>query len=449
MEAIYAHIVGWGMCVPEQVMTNEDLIKKKKVDTSDEWIRTRTGIHERRMASEKESTATLAINAAREALDRARIHPSDVDLVIVASVSPEYILPATASLVQDALGAKNAGAFDLNAGCTGFVYGISLASGMIRSDQAKIAVVIGAETMTRLVDWEDRSTCVLFGDGAGAVVLQASEDPGGVLATVLGSDGGGGKNLIIPAGGSHMPTTVKTVADRQHAIKMKGPEVFKFATRVMGKAAKEACARGGVDLDDVDLLIPHQANARIIELAAKSLKLPPEKVYKNLHKYGNTSGASIPIALCEAIAEGRVKNNDTLVFVGFGSGLTWGATVIKWGLPVPYQQRQKWYRALRWGYYRWAGLRSRIGWVARTLEGWLAHRQPLLVVDSEPTREKEVKKDAMPSSEPAAPPELKKSGRIDGNGNGNGSHGNGNVLKTELELELPAPEQPETSEQVN
>lgn len=386
MEAIYAHIVGWGMYVPDTPVSNDDLIKSKNLDTTDEWIRTRTGIESRRLASDKETTAGMAIAAAKDALDRGGIKPSTIDLVIVASLSPEYVLPATASLVQDALGAVHAGAFDLNAGCTGFVYALSLGAGMIRSGQAKTVLVIGAETMSRLVDWEDRATCVLFGDGAGAVVLQASPEPGGVLSTVLGSDGGGSKNLIIPAGGSHKPTSIKTVADREHFIQMKGPEVFKFATRVMGKAAQEACERGGVDLNTVDLLIPHQANARIIQSAAKTLHLPAEKVYQNLQKYGNTSGASIPIALCEAIAEGKVKNNDTLVFVGFGSGLTWGATVVKWGAPVPVQQRQWWYRTLRQFYYRWAGLRSRVGWFLRRLEDMLAQRTvPLLVDDKKET----------------------------------------------------------------
>ncbi|MFQ5578455.1 MAG: beta-ketoacyl-ACP synthase III [Anaerolineae bacterium] len=405
----FAHIVGWGMYLPPQVVTNQDLANR--VDTSDQWIRSRTGIRERRIASDKETTASMAIHAAREALDRARIRPSAVDLVVVATLTPEHIMPATACLVQDALGAKRAGAFDLSAGCTGFVYALSVASAMIQAGQAEVAVVIGAETMSRLVDWEDRSTCVLFGDGAGAVVLQAGEEAGGVLATVLGSDGAGGNYLIVPAGGSRLPASIQTVAERQHFMKMNGSEVFRFATRVMGRAAKEAAKQAGVSLNDIDLFIPHQANARIIKSAAKYLKLDPDKVYQNLHKYGNTSSASIPIAMCEAIAEGRVKDNDNLVFVGFGGGLTWGATVIKWGLPVPYQQRQKWYRTLRWMYYRWARLVSRIGWALRLLEGRLAKRTILSGEDeTTPTRPEE-------DPSPAAPaPPLERDGGRNGRG---------------------------------
>jgi len=369
----YAHIVGWGMYVPENIMTNDDLTKI--VDTSDEWIRSRTGIRERRIATEKDTTASMAIAAAQEALDRARINPADVDLVIVATVTPEYPFPATACLVQDALGAKKAGAVDVNAGCSGFIYGLSLATGMIRSEQAKTAVVIGAETLSRITDWEDRSTCVLFGDGAGAVVLQASEEPGGVLSTVLGSDGGGGNYLVMPGGGSKNPASVETVQNHQHFIKMNGPEVYKFATRVMGRAAKEACEKADIDLSDIDLFIPHQANARIIKSAAKYLKLDESKVFQNLQHYGNTSSASVPIALCEAIQSGRVQENDDLVLVGFGAGLTWGATVIKWGLPVPYQKRQKWYRGLRWVLYRWARLSSKLNWFILNIENRLAHRQ--------------------------------------------------------------------------
>ncbi len=369
----YAHIVGWGMYVPDKIMTNDDLAKI--VDTSDEWIRSRTGIRERRIATEKDTTASMAIAAAQEALDRARLNPADVDLVIVATVTPEYPFPATACLVQDALGAKKAGAVDVNAGCSGFIYGLSLATGMIRSEQAKIAVVVGAETLSRITDWTDRTTCVLFGDGAGAVVLQASEEPGGVLSTVLGSDGGGGNYLVMPGGGSKHPASVETVQNREHFIKMNGPEVYKFATRVMGRAAKEACEKANIALDDIDLFIPHQANARIIKSAARYLKLDESKVFQNLQRYGNTSSASVPIALCEAIQSGRVRENDDLVLVGFGAGLTWGATVVKWGSPVPYQKRQKWYRGLRWVLYRWARLSSKLNWVILNIENRLAHRQ--------------------------------------------------------------------------
>ncbi len=372
MPAYYAHIIGWGMYVPQKIVTNHDLTKI--VDTSDEWIRSRTGIRERRIASEKDSTASMSTIAAKEALDRARILPSYVDLVIVATLTPEQPMPATANIVQDAIGAKGAAAFDLNAGCTGFIYALSVAAGMLEAGRAKTAVVIGAETLSRVVDWEDRSTCVLFGDGAGAVVLQASENPGGVLSTVLGSDGAGANHLIIPAGGSKMPASIQTVAERQHYVKMKGPEVFRFATRIMGRAAKEACEQADVSLSDINLFIPHQANARIIKSAVKYLKLESGKVYENLQRYGNTSAASIPIALCEAINEGRVKTGDNLALVGFGAGLTWGASVVRWGLPVPYQKRQKWYRGLRWTYYRWANFITKIGWLLRVFEDRLANR---------------------------------------------------------------------------
>ena len=421
---IYAHIVGWGMYVPQNVVTNDDLAQR--VDTSDTWIRSRTGIRERRVALEKETTASMAVCAAKEALDQARVHPIDVDLIVVATLTPEHIMPATACLVQDALGAKNAGAFDLSAGCTGFVYALSVASSMIRSGSAKVAIVIGSETMSRIIDWDDRSTCVLFGDGAGAVVLQASEEPGGVLATVLGSDGAGGNHLIVPAGGSKMPTNIQTVAERQHFLKMNGPEVFRFATRVMGRAAKEACEQADVDLKDIDLFIPHQANTRIIQSATKYLKLDEAKVYENLHKYGNTSSASIPIALCEAIAEGRVKERDHLVFVGFGAGLTWGATVVQWGIPVPYQERQKWYRALRLLYYRWANFTSKVGWLLLRLESYLARRPALLPVDEEPST-----KSIRPPHEPSPNP--------NGHPSGTGSYYANN---DQLDLEQPEPIDP-------
>ncbi len=368
---LYAHIVGWGMALPDKVMTNDDIAQV--VDTSDEWIRARTGIRERRVA-EKETTASLAIRAAREALDRARINPARVDLVVVATLTPEHIMPATACLVQDALGATQAGAFDLSAGCSGFVYALSVAASMIKSGAAKTAVVIGAETMTRLLDWEDRTTCILFGDGAGAVVLRASTEPGGVLATMLGSDGSGGDHLIVPAGGSKVPASIHSVAERQHYIKMNGREVFRFATRVMGKAAKEACERAGIGINEIDLFVPHQANTRIIKSAAKYLKLSDDKVYENLHKYGNTSCASIPIALCEALQESRIKDKDNLVFVGFGAGLTWGATVVQWGLPQPYQKRSQLYRVIRWLYYRWAEVSSRLRRTAHTLDTLVPRR---------------------------------------------------------------------------
>lgn len=363
----YAHIVGWGKYIPEKVVTNEDI--SKFLDTSDDWIRARTGIGERRHAAETETTATMAIAAAQLALDRARISPTAVDLVIVATLSPEHIFPSTACLVQDAIGANHAGAYDLSAACSGFIYGLSMGAAMIQSQAAKVVLVIGSETVSRFLDKEDRGTYPLFGDGAGALVLQASEIPGGVLATVLGSDGSGAEHLGILGGGSKFPTSEETIAQRLHYMHMNGREVYRFATRVMGRVAKQACEKAGVRLDEIDLLVPHQANIRIINSASKYLHISDDKVFTNLEKYGNTSAASIPLALCEAIEQGRVKEKDKLVMIGFGGGLTWGASVVEWGVPVPSKRRQWWYRGLRWAIYRWARVRS---WYIRTrrqLEG--------------------------------------------------------------------------------
>ena len=364
----YAHIVGWGMSVPERVMTNDDWAQL--VETSDEWIRSRTGIAERHIVGEGETTFTMALEAARQALDVARLSPAQLDLIIVASVTPEHAFPATACLVQDALGAVNAAAFDLSAGCSGFIYGLAMAADSIRAGNYQHVLVIGAETLSRIMDWTDRATCVLFGDGAGAVVVSASEMPGGILASVLGSDGSGGDYLILPAGGSKFPPSHETIEQRLHYIRMNGREVFRFATRTMDKAARQACEKADVSLDDVDLFVPHQANSRIIQAAARSLKLDDERVFSNLDHYGNTSGASIPIALCEAIEAGRVHRNDHLMLVGFGAGLTWGAMVLQWGVPLPVTPAAWWLRLLRWLYYRWARVRSWSARQQRHLEDW-------------------------------------------------------------------------------
>ncbi len=370
-ERRYAQIIGWGYHVPSKIITNRDL--EQIVDTNDEWIRSRTGIEERHVAADpKETTATLAIAAARKALEVADVHPSKVDLVICATSSPEYIWPATASLVQDALGAVNAGAFDLSAACSGFVYALSMARGHILAGDAEYVLVIGAETLSRIVDWTDRGTCVLFGDGAGAVLVAASDVPGGIMAVELGSDGSGANALLVPAGGSAMPASLETISSGSHFIKMDGKAVFRFATRVMAQATRKVLDRSGMTTDDVDLIIPHQANIRIIQSSVlNQLKIPPEKVLINLQKYGNTSTASIPIALCEAIETGRVKPGHNLVFVGFGAGLSWGACAIQWSVPVDrpasnwwknyrrqatYQAaaaRSMWKRAVRWVYEVW------------------------------------------------------------------------------------------------
>lgn len=363
---VYAHIVGWGKYIPERVVTNHDIAKI--MDTSDDWIQSRTGIRERRFAAEDETTATMAIEAARLALDRARLAPSAVDLIIVATLSPDYFFPATASIVQNAIGANHAGAFDLSAACAGFIYALSMGSAAIRAGTARVVLVIGAETLSRILDKQDRSTYPLFGDGAGALVLQAHDTPGGVMSVQLGSDGSGAEHLSIPAGGSKMPASHATVDKRLHYLQMNGREVYRFATRIMGKVSKEACDKAGISIDEIDLFVPHQANIRIINSASKSLGLPDDKVFTNLDKYGNTSAASVPIALCEAIEQGRVRTHDKIVMVGFGGGLSWGAAVVEWGIVMPYKRRQWWYRAIRWMLYRWVEVRSRVRRVVRQVE---------------------------------------------------------------------------------
>lgn len=358
----YAHITGWGMSVPEPVLTNADL--SKMVDTNDQWIRERTGIRERRIARENQSTASLAAEAALKALQVANLKPADLDLIICSTSTPEHIFPATACLVQDHIGATKAGAFDLLAACTGFIYALNMAAQSIRSGAIKNALVIGAETLSRFVNWQDRNTCILFGDGAGAFVLQASEKPGGVRSAVMRSDGSGGNLLILPGGGSKHPATEATVQAGKHFIEMDGKEVFRFATRVMAQAARESLAGAGLTVEDAKWIIPHQANIRIIEAAARSLKLPMERFIVNLERYGNTSTASIPIATVEAVEDGRLQPGDKVVFVGFGAGLTWGALTVEWSGPLPFEKKiyPSRYRA-------WARLRSFLRRVARFIEG--------------------------------------------------------------------------------
>ncbi|MFO7632338.1 MAG: beta-ketoacyl-ACP synthase III [Caldilinea sp.] len=354
----YAHIVGWGYHVPSKVITNHDL--EQIVDTNDEWIRSRTGIAERHVAADpKETSMTLAVAAARKALEVADVPAGKIDLVICATTTPEYAFPATACLIQDALGAHNAGAFDLSAACSGFVYGLAMARGQIMAGDAEYVLVIGTETLSRIIDWTDRETCILFGDGAGAVLVAASEVPGGIMSVDLGSDGSGGNNLILPAGGSAMPTSLETVSSGMHYVKMDGKAVFRFATRVMASSTRKVLERAGYTTDEVDLVVPHQANIRIIQNSVlNQLKIPAEKVFVNLEKYGNTSTASIPIALCEAIEAGKLKPGYKVVFVGFGAGLTWAACAIDWRTPVEKPDADWWKNTRRQATYSAAAARS-------------------------------------------------------------------------------------------
>lgn len=322
-------ITGVGMAVPEKVLTNADL--ERMVDTSDEWIQTRTGIRERRIAPPDRASSDYAIEAARRAMAMAGVTPEQIDLIICATVTPDMAFPATACIVQDALGASRAAAFDLSIACPGWIHSVVMAQQTIATGLYSCALVIGVDLFSRVLDWTDRNTCVLFGDAAGAAILQPVREGRGILSSVLGSDGSGGRHLSIPAGGSRRPASAETVAGRLHYVQMNGQEVFKFAVRVMNEAAEEVVARAGLTLGDVDLLVPHQANIRIIDSAVKRLGIPRERVVINLDRYGNTSAASIPVALTEAVAEGRVKDDDLLVFVSFGAGLAWGALALRWG----------------------------------------------------------------------------------------------------------------------
>ena len=368
MSSRFAHITGWGMAVPEKVLTNFDL--EKIVATSDEWIVSRTGIRERRIAGANETTATLAATAALRALEVANLHPAELDMIILATSSPEHIFPATASLVQDQIGAVNAGAFDLLAACTGFIYAINLGSQAIKSNGANNVLVIGSETLSRLVNWKDRNTCILFGDGAGAFVMQASEEPGGVISTVLRSDGSGGNLLSLPAGGSRHPASIQTLYDGLHYIQMNGREVFRFATRVMAEASLQTIEAANLTMDDISLVIPHQANQRIIEAAARGLDIPMEQVMVNLDRYGNTSTASIPIATIEALEQGRLNPGEKTILVAFGAGLTWGAALIEWTGPLPTLRRVS-PRQVRWT----ARIRSNIARMRRRIEGVIWGRE--------------------------------------------------------------------------
>ncbi|EPY10114.1 ketoacyl-ACP synthase III [Paenibacillus sp. MER 180] len=321
-------IIGTGKYVPERVLTNADM--EKMVDTNDEWIVSRTGIKERRIAAEHEATSDLAFYAAEKALEAAGISAEELDLIVVATVTPDMSFPSTACLVQKRLGATKAAAFDLSAACSGFVYGLANASNFIAMGTYKYALVIGAECLSRITDYTDRNTCILFGDGAGAAVLGPVPEGRGFQSFVLGADGNGGELLKIEAGGSRMPASAETVENKRHYLYMNGREVFKFAVRIMGNAAEEALEKAGKKKEDVSLMVPHQANTRIIHAALERLNLSEDKCVINLPYYANTSAASIPLALAEAAEQGRIQEGDTILLVGFGGGLTWGASVIVW-----------------------------------------------------------------------------------------------------------------------
>lgn len=324
-----AGILGVGSFVPPGVVTNDDLAKR--IDTSDEWIRSRTGIRARRIAAPEVATSDLALSAALAALEDAGLSASDLDLIMVATSTPDHpgSFPSTATVLQQRLGARQAAAFDLGAVCAGFAYALHVAAQMVRAGASKRVLVVGAETMSRIINWGDRNTAVLFGDGAGAAVVGGVAG-GGYLGGVLGADGTGGPLLQVAAGGSRMPLTPSCLEARQNTIYQNGREVYKFAVSMMGAAAAQAVESVGLQTSDVDLFIPHQANIRIIEKAAERMGLPMERVFVNLDKYGNTSAASIPLALDEAVKSGRVPEGALVVLVGFGAGLTWGANVLRW-----------------------------------------------------------------------------------------------------------------------
>ncbi|HEX7082570.1 MAG TPA: beta-ketoacyl-ACP synthase III [Gaiellaceae bacterium] len=320
-------ITGLGVNVPERVLTNDELATM--VDTSDEWIRERTGIRERRVAAEGEAMTDLALPAARTALAQAGADASEIDFLVVATVTPDTMFPTTSALLADALGAPKAAAYDLLAGCTGFMYALAQAYGMVASGLSRKALVVGGDVLSKIVDWHDRSTCVLFGDGAGAVVLERVES-GGFLGFELGADGGGGHHLSLPAGGSRLPTSPETVAAGQHYVTMNGREVFRFATRVMVSSADAILEECGRTMADVDVYVPHQANVRIIDHAAKKLEVPKEKIVVNVDRYGNTSSGSIPLALAEGVGDGRIGPGKLVLMTGMGAGLTWGSALIEW-----------------------------------------------------------------------------------------------------------------------
>lgn len=321
-------ILGTGSCLPEKVLTNADL--EKMVDTSDEWITQRTGIKERRISDENTPSSHLALGAAKNALEASGVKAEELDFIIIGTITPDMAFPSTACLVQTRLGASHAAAFDLAAGCTGFIYGLELGRNLVENDHRRKVLVIGVEELTKITDWTDRATCVLFGDGAGAAVLGWTEEDRGILSSYVAADGSLGDLLYQPGGGSLRPASHATVDGRMHVVKMEGNKVFPHAVRKMSDAADRVLERAGIPKDKLDVLIPHQANNRIIEAIGRHFDLPIEKVFVNIHKYGNTSAASIPIALDEAVRTGRIKPGNIVLLVAFGAGFTWGAALIRW-----------------------------------------------------------------------------------------------------------------------
>ena len=328
MANLRAGILGTGHSYPEGILTNADL--ERMVDTSDEWITTRTGIKQRRKAAPGEYTSLFAVRASQQAIERARLDPADIDLILCATVTPDQILPSTGCIIQAELGANRAAAMDLVAACSGFLYGLTLANTMIRTGQSKYALIIGAEILTQYVDYTDRQTCVLFGDGAGAAVMGPVEAGRGILATRIRSDGRYEEQLYSPGGGTRRPPSPETLAAGDHFFKMKGNELFKVAVRSMADISREVLEEAGLDPEDVNLFIPHQANQRITDAVANKLSVDDSRVYSNISRHGNTSSASIPIALDECVESGRINEGDLVLMASFGGGVTWGGTLIRW-----------------------------------------------------------------------------------------------------------------------
>ena len=322
-----AGILGMGHAYPEGILTNADL--EKIVETSDEWITTRTGIKQRHKAADHEYTSQFGTTAARMALDRAGLKPDEIDIIICATTTPDQIMPSTGALIQAQIGASNAAGMDVFAACSGFLYGLTMVESMIRTGQIKYALVVGAEVLTKYVDYTDRGTCVIFGDGAGAAVLGPVNSGRGILATKIKSDGRYEEQLFAPGGGTKLGTTHATIDNGMHFFKMKGNELFKVAVRSMAEISAEMLEKAGLTIDDIDLVIPHQANQRITDAVASRLGVPEERVYSNIAEHGNTSSASIPIAMDECIESGRIKEGDTVLLTAFGGGVTWGSTILK------------------------------------------------------------------------------------------------------------------------